>query len=94
MDIKSNTQQINTFAGGMNTDLSDMLLKSSQYRLAKNVRYVTNDEENGGELRMVDGCVFGGDVSDGFVIDDKYKDRLTVLYAGSIRNYAIVIVKV
>lgn len=94
MDIKSNTQQINTFAGGMNTDLSDMLLKSSQYRLAKNVRYVTNDEENGGELRMVDGCVFGGDVSDGFVIDDKYKDRLKVLYTGSIRNYAIVIVKV
>ena len=75
MDIKSNTQQINTFAGGMNTDLSDMLLKSSQYRLAKNVRYVTNDEENGGELRMVDGCVFGGDVSDGFIIDDKFKNQ-------------------
>lgn len=94
MDIKSNTQQINTFAGGMNTDLSDMLLKSSQYRLAKNVRYVTNDEENGGELRMVDGCVFGGDVSDGFIIDDKYKNQLKVLYTGSIRNYAIAIVKV
>ena len=94
MDIKSNTQQINTFAGGMNTDLSDMLLKSSQYRLAKNVRYVTNDEENGGELRMVDGCVFGGDVSDGFVIDDKYKNQLKVLYTGAIRNYAIAIVKV
>lgn len=94
MDIKSNTQQINTFAGGMNTDLSDMLLKSSQYRLAKNVRYVTNDEENGGELRMVDGCVFGGDVSDGFIIDDKYKNQLKVLYTGAIRNYAIAIVKV
>lgn len=94
MDIKSNTQQINTFAGGMNTDLSDMLLKSSQYRLAKNVRYVTNDEENGGELRMVDGCVFGGDISDGFIIDDKYKNQLKVLYTGAIRNYAIAIVKV
>lgn len=94
MDIKSNTQQINTFAGGMNTDLSDMLLKSSQYRLAKNVRYVTNDEENGGELRMVDGCVFGGDVSDGFIIDDEYKNRLKVLYTGAIRNYAIAIVKI
>ena len=78
----------------MNTDLSDMLLKSSQYRLAKNVRYVTNDEENGGELRMVDGCVFGGDVSDGFIIDDKYKNQLKVLYTGAIRNYAIAIVKV
>ena len=78
----------------MNTDLSDMLLKSSQYRLAKNVRYVTNDEENGGELRMVDGCVFGGDVSDGFIIDDEYKNRLKVLYTGAIRNYAIAIVKV
>ena len=54
MDIKSNTQQINTFAGGMNTDLSDMLLKSSQYSLAKNVRYVSNDEENGEALRTVD----------------------------------------
>lgn len=105
MDIKTNTQQVNSFAGGMNTDLSDMLIKSDQYRLAKNVRYVTNDEENGGELRMIDGCVFGGSLLYGFSIQDVEQKvegytndqllqySLKVLYTGSIREYAIAIIK-
>jgi len=55
MDINDNLQQINTFTKGMNTDVSDMLMDSSQYRYAENVRLVTNTDSNSGELRLVDG---------------------------------------
>lgn len=54
MDINNN-QQINTFTKGMNTDVSDMLMDNSQYRSARNVRLVTNTDENSGELRVTDG---------------------------------------
>ena len=54
MDVNNN-QQINTFTKGMNTDVSDMLMDNSQYRSAKNVRLVTNTDENSGELRVTDG---------------------------------------
>lgn len=56
MDINNN-QQTNTFLKGMNTDTSDFLLGSDQYRYAENVRLSTNSESNGGELRLVDGTV-------------------------------------
>lgn len=58
MDINDNLQQINTFTKGMNTDVSDMLMDSSQYRYAENVRLVTNTDSNSGELRLVDGTEF------------------------------------
>lgn len=58
MDINDNLQQINTFVKGMNTDVSDMLMDSSQYRYAENVRLVTNTDSNSGELRLVDGTEF------------------------------------
>lgn len=54
MDINKN-QQVNTFLKGMNTDLSDSLLDSSQYRYAENLRLVTNTDSNSGELRLVEG---------------------------------------
>lgn len=53
MDINNN-QQINTFLKGMNTDVSDALIDSSQYRYAENLRLVTNTDSNEGELRIVD----------------------------------------
>lgn len=56
MDIKENNSQINNFAGGMDTDTSDMLLKDGQYRLANNVRYITNTKSNTGELHLIDGA--------------------------------------
>jgi hypothetical protein len=55
MDINDNLQQINTFVKGMNTDVSDALMDSSQYRYAENVRLATNTEENTGELRLIEG---------------------------------------
>ena len=58
MAIDAKLSQTNTFAGGMDTDTSDMLMKDSQYRLANNLRYVTNSEENTGELHMIDAAKF------------------------------------
>lgn len=54
MDINDN-QQINTFMKGMNTDVSDALIDSSQYRYAENLRLVTNTDSNSGELRLIEG---------------------------------------
>jgi hypothetical protein len=58
MDINNN-QQINTFLKGMNTDVSDALIDSSQYRYAENLRLVTNTDSNEGELRIVEGTGTG-----------------------------------
>ena len=54
MDINDN-QQINTFIKGMNTDVSDALMDSSQYRYAENIRLVTNTDSNSGEVRLIEG---------------------------------------
>lgn len=59
MDINNN-QQTNTFIKGMNTDVSDMLMDSSQYRYAENIRLVTNTDSNSGEIRVVDGTEYTG----------------------------------
>lgn len=59
----NNLQQSNNFADGMNTDTSDAFLSESSYRLANNLRYITNEQENSGELHMIEGakynCSFG-----------------------------------
>ena len=46
MDTNEKLQQINTFDGGMNTDVSDALVKSNEYRLAKNIRITADSGEN------------------------------------------------
>ena len=80
MDINNN-QQINTFVKGMNTDTSDAILSSDQYRYAENLRLVTNTEENTGELRLIEGDkllhTFDGEI----------------LYITSIRKYIIVVLR-
>jgi len=53
MDINQNLEQINTFEKGMNTDTSDALLPSNQYRYAKNLRFTSHDTNNSGELQPV-----------------------------------------
>lgn len=59
MATNSNTKQdfyqVNSFAKGMDTDTSDALINSDSYRLAKNLRYITNIDENTGELRLIEG---------------------------------------
>lgn len=62
MDINKN-QQTNTFYEGMNTDTSDMMLKDTQYRFAKNLRLVTDSSSNSGELRLIEGRDAVSDIS-------------------------------
>ena len=80
MDINKN-QQVNTFLKGMNTDLSDSLLDSSQYRYAENLRLVTNTDSNSGELRLIDGTSLKAEFDD------------EIIYLNSIRNYVVVITR-
>lgn len=54
MDINNN-QQTNTFTKGMNTDTADMYIPSDQYRYAENLRYVTDVDNNTGELSTICG---------------------------------------
>jgi hypothetical protein len=65
----------------MNTDLSDSLLDSSQYRYAENVRLVTNTDSNSGELRLIEGTS----------VRYTFTDR--IIYLNSIREYVVVITK-
>lgn len=83
MDINKN-QQVNTFLKGMNTDLSDSLLDSSQYRYAENLRLVTNTDSNSGELRLVEGTAIR---YDGFPLSEQ------IIYINSIREYVVVITR-
>lgn len=84
MDIDEKLSQTNTFAGGMDTDTSDMLMKDSQYRLANNLRYITNSDENTGELHMIDGAKF---------LRKLEPDGIQILATATIRNYGVIIWK-
>ena len=83
MDINDNLQQINTFVKGMNTDVSDALMDSSQYRYAENVRLETNTDENTGELRLIEGNS----------LYDSTEEYGTIIAMTSVRNLLIVITK-
>ena len=54
MDINNN-QQINTFTKGMDTDTSDMYIGEGSYRYAENLRVVTDEDSNSGELHVIEG---------------------------------------
>lgn len=80
MDINAKTQNVNTFAKGMNADISDAFMETDQYRLANNLHYVTNNEENTGELHVIEGA-------------KKVLDNIQGVVRGmmSIRNYGVII---
>ena len=80
MDINKN-QQVNTFLKGMNTDISDSLIDTSQYRYAENLQLTTNTEHNTGELRLVE----GNKELYNFGEDNK------IIYVNSTRDYVVVI---
>ena len=52
----SNTAQINTFYGGMNTDSAASMLPSNQYRFGQDVRIITDDSSTSGVLQSVEGA--------------------------------------
>lgn len=82
MDTNTKTQQTNIFAKGMNADVSDAMISSDQYRMANNLRYVTNDEENSGELHVIEGAAQ--------VLDNVHG---TVRGMVSIREYGAIVVE-
>lgn len=82
MDTNQKTQQINTFAKGMDTDTSDMLLSNEAYRMARNLRFTSDDCENLGELTAIPGANFK------FVLDEDYRVYATTV----VRGCAIVII--
>jgi hypothetical protein len=43
------------FSGGMDTDTSDMFIDKNRYRMAKNLRFVTDTQSSSGELHAVQG---------------------------------------
>jgi hypothetical protein len=47
----------------MNTDTSDAFLSESSYRLANNLRFITNEQENSGELHMIEGTTKDAQIS-------------------------------
>lgn len=51
----SNTAQINTFIGGMDTDTDVNILPNDRYRYAENVRVITNDGGTTGVLQNIEG---------------------------------------
>lgn len=79
--MDTNTMQTNTFNKGMNTDASDMIIGSDEYRLANNLRYTTTDQENSGELHIIEGATSALEI----------KGEYTILATTSIRNYGIII---
>ena len=92
MDI-NDLQQINTFAKGMNTDTSDALLDSQEYRLANNLRIITNQDENTGELHLIDGTGNAFDIKNEIQSDPQDIYDIEVLQTASIRDYGVAIVR-
>lgn len=92
MDINNDLQQINTFVKGMNTDVSDALMDSSQYRYAENVRLATNTEENTGELRLIEGNKICSDLSNfgNIIAMTSVRNLLIVVTANGVDNYIVV----
>ena len=88
MDINNNQHQ-NTFESGMNTDTSDSLISSNQYRLAKNMRLITTGNNNSAELHFIEGTARVGHLkisSNGIAITD-----YQIIAVDHIRNRGIII---
>lgn len=93
MDINDNLQHMTTFTGGMDTDTSDMLLQADRYRLAKNLRLITDSTSNSGELHCVDEL---GNVKQSGAIPTSnstfhFSEGEHILKTSQIRDYGIVI---
>jgi hypothetical protein len=70
----------------MDTDSSDMYIVEGSYRYAENLRVVTDEDSNSGELHIIEGT------NKVFTIIPEQEDTSILGYT-TIRNYIIVIVK-
>ena len=97
MDINKN-QQINTFTKGMDTDTSDMYLGSDQYRMAENVRLITDTDSNSGELHLIEGTnlydiEFFKVTEDSSIKLNNVWENAQILATDSIRNIGVLLTK-
>lgn len=93
MVTNSNTKQlpyqVNTFAKGMDADTSDSLISNDSYRIAENLRYITDIDETTGELRLIEGAIkINQSKTDG---GNQFKDEPVIRAFCSIRNIGAVI---
>lgn len=86
---QQNNTHINTFTSGMNTDTSDMVIKSDSYRYAENIRIITDKDSNSGELRLIDGTK-----SIGIKFSKNNYSGLDILSLDSIRNIGVLVARV
>ena len=80
MDINKN-QQTNTFHKGMDTDTSDVLLGSDQYRYAQNLRITVDGSGANGELHTIKGTK----------LNTEFETGEQVLAFSTIRNLCVAI---
>lgn len=83
MDINQN-QQTNTFHKGMDTDTSDVLLGSDQYRYAENLRITVDGSGANGDLHTIEGTDHIDSITRKFDGED-------VLTFSSIRNICVAV---
>ena len=86
---QQNNTHINTFTSGMNTDTSDMVIKSDSYRYAENIRIITDKDSNSGELRLIEGTK-----SIGIEFSKNNYSGLDILSLDSIRNIGVLVARV
>ena len=90
MATNENTYQIHDFSNGMDTDTSDALISNKSYRMAKNLRYITDVDENTGELRLIEGAKFIDALSEDIEME-RGVGGLKILAFNSIRNVGAII---
>ena len=81
---KQQNMQVNSFDGGMNTDVADHLIKSNQYRLAKNLRFIQGRDGNTGELKSL--------TLPDHIYDEASGQLGTIVSSYQIRDYGILFV--
>ena len=81
---KQQNMQVNSFDGGMNTDVADHLIKSNQYRLAKNLRFIQGRDGNTGELKSL--------TLPDHIYDEASGQLGTIVSSYQIRNYGVLFV--
>lgn len=86
--MATNNQQLHTFSKGMVADISDAQLSNEQYRLAKNLRYITNQEENTGELHIIEGARLALQFDKNIIASTQIR-QYGVLIVGSLDNWSI-----
>lgn len=91
MATNAQTQHVSTFIKGMDTDTSDMVLAADKYRYAENIRIITNQDSNTGEVRLIEGAQLQFDINHIISVLGISGDDWTIRESTQIRQYGILI---